>query len=97
MFTKTVHSDFSGHTLFVRDVDADKLPALNDKDAYTRFYEVRNFDEEGVVFLYLAKGYKDAPKQIVAWYPRTKAFWSGYGENFKEAIEGAQKDGWMYA
>lgn len=94
---KTIHSDFSGHTMHVSEVDPLTIPALENKDGYTAFYAVRNWDAEGKTFLYLGKGDKHAPKEIVAWYPKTGAMWSGYGKTLKEAIEGAQKDGWLYA
>lgn len=93
----TIRSDHSGHTLYVEEIDADSVPALESKETYTKFYVVRNFDVEGVTFMYLAKGDPKAPREIVAWYAKNGAFWSGYGLTFKTAIEGAQKDGWMYA
>lgn len=95
--SKTIHSDYSGHTLYVGEIDADKLPVLENRDGYTKFYVVRNWDVEGSTFMYLGKGLKGAPEEIVAWYAKTGAFWSGYGNTFKEAIEGAQRDGWLYA
>jgi hypothetical protein len=47
--------------------------------------------------MYLGKGHAAAPGQIVAWYAKSKAFWSRYGKNIEDAINGAQADGWMYA
>ena len=93
---KMIHSDFSGHTLFVSSIDTDAFPNFDSKDAYRQFYVVRNWDENGVIFMYLGKGHKDAPSQVVVWY-RKGSFWSGYGMTIKEAVEGAQKDGWLYA
>lgn len=95
MFTKTIHSDFSGHTLFVQEVAAGEIPAFITQDGGAKFYAVHNNDEKGVIFMYLAR-YRNAPKEITAWYPKG-GFWSGYGTAFKSAIEGAQKDGWMCA
>lgn len=99
MFSTTIHSTVSNHTLYVREIPSDQIAPLQlkDSDGYTQFYEVRNFDENGVVFMYLAKGLKESPKEIVAWYPNTGAFWSGFGTSIKKAIEGAQRDGWLYA
>lgn len=96
-FSKTIHSDFSGHTMHVSEIDPDKVPALESKETYKQFYVVHNWDIEGLTFMYLAKGNPKAPREIVVWYAKTGAFWSSYGLTFKEAIEGAQKDGWLYA
>lgn len=94
--TKTIHSDFSGHALFVREIKPDKFPfnADGSYSNYSQFWEVRNFDANGVIFMYLGRD-KNVSREIVAWYPNGK-FWGGYGTTFKEAIEGAQKDGWLY-
>ena len=96
-FTRTIHSDLSGHTLHISEVDASSVPDFPNKSSYTKFYAVRNWDAEGVTFMYLGKGYEKSPNQIVVWYAKSGAFWSGFGASFKTAIEGAQKDGWMYA
>ena len=96
---RIIHSDFSQHTLHVSRINADECPSfiyISNKDAYTEFYVVRNQDAGGMIFMYLGKGNKNAPKEIVAWYPRG-AFWRGYGTTIKAAIEGAQRDGWLYA
>lgn len=88
----------SGHRLHVSPMSAEDVAALNLRGSseYSEFYVVRNGDADGCVFFYLAKGYKTAPKEIVVWY-RNKKFWSGYGKTFKDAIDGAQRDGWMSA
>ena len=92
----------SGHTLHVSTIDRSELPAnvcakhCIDLLKYDTFYVVRNWDSTGIVFMYLGKGHPQGPKQICAWY-RGGAFWSGYGNTLKAAIDGAQKDGWMYA
>ena len=96
MFSKTIHSDFSGHTLFVQSADPASIPEFENKSTYKQFYTVRNWDAEGHTFFYLGKGNEQAPNEIVVWY-RNGAFWTSYGNNIKEAIEGAQKDGWLYA
>lgn len=95
--TRIVHSGLSGHTLFVRNISATEIPDLQYAESYTTFYEVRNFDVEGIVMLYLGKGSPQAPREIVAWYPKTRAMWNGYGLTLKDAIEDAQRDGWLYA
>lgn len=96
-FAKTIHSDFSGHEMHVSDIPATSLPALKDMKGYTKFYAVRNWNADGVTFMYLGTGWEKAPKEIVVWYAKTGAFWHGYGKTLKEAIEGAQRDGWLYA
>lgn len=73
---------------------------------YTHFYVVRNFDLRGVVFFYMAKGFHDEARGIngskVAaehhvWYRRSGGMWSSLAYNLKDAIEGAQRDGWLMA
>lgn len=88
----------SGHTLFVRSIYKSDLPKGMDHVAdFETFYVVKNFGEEGKTFMYLGKGHRQAPNQIVVWYANGLGFWSSYGKNIKDAIEGAQKDGWLYA
>lgn len=96
---KTIHAQ-SGHTLFVESVSFESLPE-NIKNneyskGYTQFYVVKNRDSTGIVFMYLAKGLPTSPKEIVVFYPNG-GFWSSFGNTFKEAIDGAQRDGWMHA
>lgn len=95
---RTIHVA-SGHTMFVESIAREDLPEhlAPETEAYDKFYVVKNWDRGGVVFMYLGKGHADAPTQVVAWYRESGAFWSGYGKNLKSAIEGAQRDGWMYA
>jgi len=98
---RTIHVQ-SGHTLWISTVEREHLPAhLRDTAEYETFYQVRNWDKDGVCFMYLGKGYHGARnakdhKEVVVWY-RNGGFWSGCGSTLKSAIEGAQKDGWMYA
>lgn len=91
----------SRHTLHVAPISREDLPAnvvaSGFTDAYQKFWVVRNFDANGHVFMYLGRGAESAPKQIVAWYAKSGSFWSSYGLTFKAAIDGAQKDGWLYA
>lgn len=88
----------SGHTLFVKQIELKDLPKNIQDDAkeHKTFYVVKNWDDDGVVFMYLGKGYIHSPKQIMAWYPKGE-MWSGFGKTIEQAINGAQKDGWMYA
>lgn len=89
----------SGHTLHVSSIAREDLPEnLSDEtQEYSKFYVARNWDANGVEFMYLGKGHKLAPNQVVVWYRSTGKFWSGYGENLTDAIDGAQRDGWLYA
>lgn len=96
----------SGHSIAIFSYDklfeASKLfhehPA--DDRKYSHFYVAKNFDENGASFFYLAKGYHDgntkASNEIHVWY-RNKKMWSGFGNNFEDAINGAQRDGWLHA
>lgn len=103
-FKKTIRSEFSSHTLFVSSCSRSDLPKnATEKDNYTTFYRVQNWDKDGVTFLFLGNGYtgpsgqeKPDSSQVVAWYPNGN-FWSSYGKNLKAAIEGAQRDGWLSA
>lgn len=95
-----IHSAVSGHTLFVKKIKREELPEViqlsNSSNSYTDFWVVKNWAENGIVFMYLGRGNKDAPREIVVWY-RGGQFWSSYGKTIQAAIEGAQKDGWLYA
>jgi hypothetical protein len=98
MYTKTFHAPRTGHTLFVEAIDAGELPAhLEETENFTKFYRVRNWDAEGVVFFYLGKGLPSAPGQVCGWFRHSGKFWSSYGNNIQEAVDGMQHDGWMYA
>ena len=98
MANRTIHV-YTGHTLHISSIAKEDLPfrLTDDVEAFNKFWVVRNWDKDGVVFMYLGKGNVDAPKEIVAWYSTTGAFWSGFGTTLKSAVEGAMKDGWMYA
>lgn len=86
------------HTMCIESISEGFMPdRFYEKDGYTNFYTVKNWDEDGCVFFYMAKGLPTSPKEIVVWYNNSGRMWSGYGKTFKEAIEGAQRDGWMYA
>lgn len=94
-----IHSAVTGHTLFVSKIAREELPkVIADNTAskmFTTFYVVKNWDAQGVVFMHLAKGHSQAPAQVCAFY-RSGQFWSSYGKTIQAAIEGAQKDGWLY-
>jgi hypothetical protein len=67
---------------------------------YSKFQAVRNWDKEGVVFMWLARGYngghmKKHAKEIHVFYCNGQ-LWSGFGNTAQEAVEGAIRDGWMY-
>ena len=95
MNENTIHAQ-SGHTLFIEKVKFEDLPANVQDFEYikgcTGYRIVKNWDKEGVTFMYIAK----TKGQYLVWY-RGGGFWSGYGKTIQEAIDGAQKAGWMYA
>ncbi len=88
----------TGHTMCVLSIKKEELPEniKEHVDTYSKFYVVKNWDEKGVAFFYLAKGHSDAPNEICGWY-RNGQFWSSYGDNFQAAIDGLISDGWLYA
>ena len=120
----------SGHRVAVLKLSPEEVGAAFPRgvktDQYTDFYVVKNWDDSGVTFFYMARGYhwetvrlvtgKDLPavqsfklspvvtrllpkgvaKEIHVWYPNGR-MWSSFGTNFKEAIDGAQRDGWLHA
>lgn len=97
---KTIHAQ-SGHTLHIESVKLAELPADVQEFQFIRNYRkhyiVKNWDGAGVTFFYIATDHvSDKKNEFVTWY-RHGGFWSGFGSNLTEAINGAQKDGWMYA
>ena len=91
----------AGHTIFVKKVD--RFPGHPASPAnYASFYQATNFDADGAVFFYLAKGFYDpktgvkAPKEVHVWYPNG-VMWASFGKSFQDAIDGAQRDGWLAA
>jgi hypothetical protein len=98
--SKIIFAKRTGHTLHVSSIDRAALPAnieMPFADKFDKFYVVKNWDSNGVVFFYLAKGNKLGPNQICGFYGKTGKFWSGYGKTLEAAIDGMQADGWMYA
>ena len=99
----------SGHTLWVGKLDnpgevMDLFPLEIITSKYTDFYVVRNWSEDGSTFFYIAKGYHskedglptNAAREIHVWY-RNGKMWNGYGFDFLDAINCAQRDGWLSA
>lgn len=86
----------SGHELTVTSVEGAleraSVPALANKDNYPTLYRVWL---AGRVVMYLGKGYGEAPREIVAWYPNGR-MWSSFGDSLKSTVEGAMKDAWLY-
>ncbi len=85
----------SGHTLDVRRTEKSfsSLPNFV-PEKYSVKYIVRNWDENGSVFFYIARC---TDGQYHVWYRNSSAMWTSYGETIQKAIDGAQRDGWMYA
>lgn len=98
--SRIVHAA-SGHTLAVTKISRAELPEniRNDQfsSAYKDFWVVQNWDVNGPKYFYLGRGADSAPREIVAWFAKSGSFWSSYGKTFEDAINGAQRDGWMYA
>ena len=86
----------TGHTLNVSKIVDHPIFI----EGYTKVYEVRNWDTDGHLFMYVAKGctaYEGKGKsQTHVFYPNGK-MWSGFGTSTEKAINGAIKDGWLYA
>jgi len=61
---------------------------------YNTFYAVHNWTEKGTIFMYIGR-HKNG--QLHVWYRTSMQMWSSYGKNLKAAIDGAQRDGWLYA
>lgn len=97
---KTIHAQ-SGHTLFIQSIKYDSLPDRVKKFEYINnfpnLYVVKNWNADGHIFMYLGKGHDGYPDEICIWYAQNGSFWSGFGKTFEDAINNAQKDGWMYA
>jgi hypothetical protein len=97
--TGTIIHAQSGHTLFVEPIEFGELPEAVKTNGYApqykKFYAVKNWDKDGIIFFYLAKEGRQSKTEIVCHYCNGQ-FWSSFGKNFQEAIDGAQKDGWMY-
>ena len=96
---KIIHAQ-SGHTLYVESISFDELPENVQKfefiSHYPKLYVVKNWNKDGIVFMYIGAGSEDSPKEYVVWYSKG-GFWSSFGKNIKDAINGAQSDGWMHA
>jgi hypothetical protein len=97
--TGTIVNAQSGHTMFVEPITFGELPEVIKTNGYApqykKFYVVKNFDKDGVIFFYLAEEGHQSKKEIVCFYCNGE-FWSSFGKTLKEAIDGAQKDGWMH-
>lgn len=63
---------------------------------YKAVYAARNGAKDGATLLYIATGYKKAPREVHAFY-RNGFMWHGCGKNIQEALDGAIEDGWLYA
>ena len=83
-------------TFRVESITKKDLPKkLDCSEHYSTFYQVRT--PNGRVCFYLAKGHKEAPKQIVGWYAKSKQFHPSYGSSFQEIVDLLITEGWKYA
>lgn len=95
-YIKTIAAQ-SGHQIAIFKLDEELPNEIHPAGGcYMHHYVAKNFNADGITFFYLAKGHPDAPKQICVWY-RNKKMWHSFGNNFEEAINGAQRDGWLRA
>lgn len=89
---------WSGHTLFIRAVEYEDLPDNVKKFEYMggkeKWYAVHNWDKDGHVFMYVGK--EKGIREYLVWYAKG-GFWTSFGKTIEEAINGAQRDGWLYA
>ena len=93
-YSKTINVS-TGHELSINSCESTDLPGCPHNYAgYNKFYKVQNWDKNGVVFFYIAKG--DYYKNEIHVFYGNGNMWTSFGKNFKEAIEGAIQDGWMY-
>lgn len=68
-----------------------QLPDLDGKEDFTDFWEVKLIRKTW----YVAKGHKDAPRQVCVWYPNGK-MWSSYGKSIEDAMNLAIVDAFLY-
>lgn len=60
-------------------------------------YSVCNFGDWKIPLMYVAKVKFDNKVEWLVWYRHSKKLWSSYGKTRLEAVEGAIRDGWLYA
>lgn len=94
---KRTYTAQSGHTLFLDLIDVVEAAKVVGEGAskYRNIYAVKNWDANGVVFFYVCTGYDNAPKEVHVFYGNG-SMWSSFGKNIQDAINGAQRDGWLY-
>lgn len=92
----------SGHTLYLDSMDVVAAANAIGKDAanYRNVYAAKNWDREGKTFFFICTGYTDERgktyNEVHVFYANG-AMWYSSGANIQEAIDGAQRDGWLYA
>lgn len=88
----------TSHTVYLDDYALTTNTPISvecNKDNYKNIYVVRNWDKQGVIFFFIGTNYKGSKEHHV-WYPNGK-MWSSYGTTILKALNGAIRDGWMYA
>lgn len=101
---KKTYTAQSGHTLHLTRLGAvAAVDAIGDNaDNYQNVYAVRNWDADGVTFFYVCTGFSMPGRRNEVKHNETHVFyrngkmWSSFGTNIQTAIDGAQRDGWMY-
>jgi hypothetical protein len=81
----------SRHTIRIYEVD--RLPeGFRHSDTKgAQVYAAHNFDKSGPIFFHLAR----VGRQWLVWY-RNGELWDSFGETVQEALDGAQRDGWLH-
>ena len=76
------HDTGLDRVLYVSAID--ELPFENSHaESYSKFYVVKDFNN--TIFMYLAKGHEEGPREVVVFY-RNNKFHMSYRNNFKEAV-----------
>jgi len=87
----------SGHTMFLKRAMVNEfagLPHYN-SEQFTGLKTVHNWDKDGPQFFFLAREIKTGEWYV--WYRKTRALWTSFGKTQQKAIDGAIRDGWLYA
>ncbi len=93
----------SGHKMTLHKMTADEFAGigLNNfvPERYASFYNVRHDNTDWKTVFYIArwKARRKSSSEWHVWYRNSKEMWSSYGGTIQEAIDGAQRDGWLHA
>lgn len=86
-----------GYDLHITKIERDDVPdhlkTVNPAD-YKEFWVAK--DRCGNPYMWAARGYAEAPNEIVVWY-RSGNFWSGWSATVSGAFSAALQNAWMHA